>query len=163
MALVIEDGSIVTGANSYVTLAEARAYALARGVTLSATDSVVEILAIKSMDYLEMQDFKGDAVDEAQELAWPRAYAYINGDYFVSDDIPEALKKAQMQLMIYYNAGIDPIAASAAAQFVTEDTVGPLTTKYSEAVGNIPARIPLVDNFLLPLLNSGFALRTVRL
>ncbi len=34
MSLIIEDGSIVEGANSYVTLEEARAYALQRGVVL---------------------------------------------------------------------------------------------------------------------------------
>ena len=50
MALVIEDGSRVAGANSYVTLAEARAFASARGVTLSAVDATLEPFVIKAFD-----------------------------------------------------------------------------------------------------------------
>ena len=51
MALVIEDGSEVSTANSYVTVAEIRTYATTRGVTtIPAVDAEVEVLAIKSME-----------------------------------------------------------------------------------------------------------------
>lgn len=51
--LVIEDGSIVTGANSYISVEEARTYASCRGVSLSEDDSVVEVQLIKANDYLQ--------------------------------------------------------------------------------------------------------------
>ena len=46
MALIIENGTNVAGANSYATLTEILAFAALRGVTLSAVDATLEILAI---------------------------------------------------------------------------------------------------------------------
>jgi len=74
MALIIEDGTIVAGADSYATLAVLRAYALKRGVTLSAVDADLEVLAIKAMDYIgsfedKFQSARTDPVN--QLLSFP--------------------------------------------------------------------------------------------
>ena len=88
MSLVIEDGTGISNATSYVTAAEARTYALARGVTLSATDSVVEIQLLKAMDYLQSltQCYMGckkwpptmGTHEHEQALAWPRENVIID-------------------------------------------------------------------------------------
>ena len=58
MALTIEDGSGVAGANSYIDVAAARTYAAARGLTLPAADGDVEALL---GDFQErLVDFRGD-------------------------------------------------------------------------------------------------------
>ncbi len=49
MAIVVEDGTQVAGANSYVSESDLTTYASDRGVALSETESV---LIIKAMDYL---------------------------------------------------------------------------------------------------------------
>ena len=50
MALIIEDGSIVSGANSFVTAAEMVAYASLRGVTIPASTTTQEQQLILSIE-----------------------------------------------------------------------------------------------------------------
>ena len=105
MALTIEDGTIVTGANSYVTLIEIRAFTLARGLDLSAVDDAdIEALAIKAMDYLEAQrgHYQGKKTEPGtQALQWPRKGVYIDCDEILDqNEIPQELKDAQCQLVI---------------------------------------------------------------
>jgi len=52
MALIIEDGTLVANADSYVTLAVARAFAEKRGLVPVATDAL-EADLIKAMDFIE--------------------------------------------------------------------------------------------------------------
>ena len=53
MTLIVETGSIVSGANTYVDLADVRAFASARGITVSTDDTTLEQQIIKAMDYVE--------------------------------------------------------------------------------------------------------------
>lgn len=105
--IVIEDGSGVAGANSYVTEAELLAYAVDRDVTLSGTPSV---LLIKAMDYLEQQNFKGEKNSNTQPLVWPRYGVWIDGFAIDSDTIPQLLKDAQIEAAISIDGSNDPLA-----------------------------------------------------
>ncbi|MCP4493127.1 MAG: hypothetical protein GY820_38385 [Gammaproteobacteria bacterium] len=100
MALIIEDGTEVTGANSYTTDAELVAYAAARGYTIPATEAERDILQIKSMDYLASLEssYKGVRVTDSQALSFPRTGVDLNGYLLASDEIPQDLKNAQMEL-----------------------------------------------------------------
>ena len=106
MALVIEDGTQVTGSNTYVSDAEYVAYAAARGKTIGSDGTAREIELIKAMDYLEgyRDRFKGDKVAFDQSLQWPRTGVWIDGSQKDSDDIPQELKNAQMEAAIITNA-----------------------------------------------------------
>jgi hypothetical protein len=100
MALVVEDGTIVAGANSYNSLAELRAYASSRGVTLG-VDSVIEAQSLQAMDYLESLNYKGTPVEpDVQDLTFPRTGIHLDGRYLAADTIPKNLKSAQAQLVI---------------------------------------------------------------
>ena len=98
--LVIENGTGVAGANSFVTAAEIIAYALARGVVI-APGPAVDVLAIKAMDYIAIQCFKGERAYSTQSLDFPRK-GLLEGDlaeaYVYS--IPVGIKNAQLQLAI---------------------------------------------------------------
>lgn len=168
MALIVEDGSIVANADSYIDLAYARAYATARGVTLPADDAEAEALAYKAMDYLEGKraEYQGDKTDPLnQELQWPRTGVKIDCTEVASDFIPKELKQAQARLMIEANAGVE-IQPTRSGGFIVEDTTGPLTTKYSEKIGvGVEPTISAVDALLVPLFSScgqRFALKTLR-
>jgi hypothetical protein len=164
MALIIEDGSLVANANSYVTVEEARTYAAARGVTLSAVDAEVEQLLIPAMDYLEAQRdrYQGTKVSATQSLQWPRYPVYIDGFLFASDEIPNDLKNAECQLAIEKQNGVDLLPTSEGRAIIKE-VVGPLETEYSESVGSDSPTMRAVDNLLQPLYNSGGGgLRTIR-
>ncbi len=107
MAIIVEDGSIVSNANSYVTEAELTQYASDRGITITGD---TEQLLIKSMDYIESLSYIGVKFTIDQPLQWPRADVVIDGYYFNSDAIPKELKKGQMETALSVDAGVDPLA-----------------------------------------------------
>ncbi|WEM33665.1 head-tail adaptor [Pseudomonas phage PSA-KC1] len=53
ITIVVEDGSGVTNANSYVSVADARIYASNRGVELPLDDDELAAMLIRSTDYLK--------------------------------------------------------------------------------------------------------------
>ena len=127
MALVIEDGTQVAGANSYVTSTEIEAYADARGVTLT-TDA--EILAIKAMDFIESQTYLGTKYTSTQALQWPREGVYIDGYEVAVTDIPQELKNAQMAAALSIDSGTDPL--SSVERGIKMQQVGDLKVEYDE-------------------------------
>lgn len=141
MALIVEDGSGVANANSYVSVAEYRAYATPRGVSLPASDSEVETQLILAMDYLEVQCWRGIATYDDQSLAMPREQIYISGSLIADDVIPNKIKFAQMQLALQVNNGVDlmPTVVGGASGAVIREKVGPLETEYASSnVGTQP-------------------------
>ena len=102
MALIIENGSIVDNANSFVTAAEMVAYAALRGVTITADTTTQEQQIILAMDYLvsREQSMKGTRVSDLQELPYPRFNVRYNGYYITGSEIPKELKNAQIELAI---------------------------------------------------------------
>lgn len=175
MTLIVEDGSNVAGANSYSDLVGIRAYASARGVTLSDDDSVLEPLAFQAMDYIEAKrkDFQGKKTNYVgadgslpipQPLQWPRCGVFIDDEPFSQYAIPVELVNAQCQLCIEFTNGIDAMP-TIAGPFVTSEQVDVLKTTYSETIGTGAPTMQKVDALLSVLLrdDSGFVLTTVRL
>lgn len=156
MALIVEDGTIVTNANSYASLSTVRSYALLRGVTLSATDSVVEAQVIKSMDYIESfrNMFQGSKVESNQSLQFPRCLPYINssssypyyqnptaslygiiidGFQIGADEIPKVLVDCLCQCVMFVHSGFD-FNPKPNQKFVTKEKVGAIQQEYSEKI-----------------------------
>lgn len=108
MALVIEDGSAVAGANSYVTAAEVREYAETRGIVI-ANNIELDGMAVQAADYLETfaDEYKGSRKTTSQGLSWPRTHVVINCESFPDDEIPVQLKNAQCQAVIEIVNGAD--------------------------------------------------------
>lgn len=102
MTLVIEDGSNVANANSYVTLDEIRDFAQARNETMPSDDAALEGMAIQAMDYLEglRSKYQGKKTYSDQPLQWPRSGVLIDCASWPEDKIPKELKNAQCQLCI---------------------------------------------------------------
>lgn len=75
--LVIEDGSVVAGANSYVDADDVVAYAALYGGAWSpSTEALGEQAILRAMLYVEgfADEFRGDPVSGSQALSWPREY-----------------------------------------------------------------------------------------
>ena len=102
----------------YTTDDEYQEYAAARGYIISGNAIVQLQLAL---DWLELQPFIGEKTDPSQELEWPR-----DGN----TDIPDKIVQAQLEAALVYNAGGNLMASI--GKMVTEKTVGPITTKWSE-------------------------------
>lgn len=157
MALSVEDGTGIEGADSYVTLDEAKAYAAKRGLDVP-DDAALEVLLVKATDYIESRRFVGAKVNGQGFLSWPRTGVILDDEEITG--IPEALKRAQIQLAVEMQA-VDP-HATVSTSAVKSKTVGPLTTVYAVADGDRPAtRLPKVDRLLAPLLVT-FAVTTER-
>lgn len=129
--LTVDPGS--ASADSLVTLAEARAYALARGVTLSATDATLEADLHKAMDYLNGMEsrLKGVRAFAGQALAFPRNGFWYAGEEWPGATIPTVAKYAQIALAMDLASGLDlnnPLMRDA----VTEKTIhGAVTVRYA--------------------------------
>lgn len=163
MAIVKEDGSIVASANSYITRAEAIAYAAARGVTL-ADSTATDALLIKACDYLESfrNRYKGERATDTQVLAWPRAGAVIEGYQWDSDEIPRQVISAQCALVVEINAGADPFNPEAVVGPVTEKTVpGAVTVRYASATASKVSK-DAASNAIIALLLNRSGLLVVR-
>lgn len=166
VVIIVEDGSGVADANSYITVADARIYAANRGVTLSDDDDTVATQLVRSFDYIETKECEFQGVRVYAESAFPRVGVIINGVEIAEDAIPKLLIAAQVQTVMALAGGIDILPNFVAADYVTEEKVGPLTTKYADplAVGMGP-KLGAVDAMLAPLFGqcaSGFEVKTVR-
>ena len=102
----------------YTTDDEYQEYAAARGYIISG-DLIVQLQL--ALDWLELQPFKGEKTDPLQALEWPR-----DGN----TDVPDKIVQAQLEAALVYNAGGNLMASI--GKMVTEKTVGPITTKWSE-------------------------------
>ena len=105
--IIVEDGTVVPGANSYASEAELTTYAADRGVTLTAA---TDVLLIKAMDYIESLSFIGSKGSEGQPLQWPRDQVYIDGYYVESTTIPAALKTGQIATALAIDSEDSPLA-----------------------------------------------------
>ena len=101
MALIVEDGTGLSDANSYVSVAYADAYFLARNVTSWASLTIKEALLIQATDYMEAvysESWKGTVLLDTQSLSFPR----------IIDDAtvyPDRLLKAVCELALKANDG----------------------------------------------------------
>jgi len=104
--IIVENGTVVAGANSYVSEAGLLDYAASRGVNLT---GATDVLIIKAMDYIESRPFIGDKHREAQPLQWPRDEVYIDRYYIERETIPKELKNGVYTAALAIDAELDPL------------------------------------------------------
>lgn len=135
--IIVENGTGVQGANSYVSVIAARAFAANRGLNLSEDDDVVAAQLINAFDYIETKEceFQGSRV--YIDSAFPRNGVRVNCREIPNTEIPMLLISAQIQLVMAQENGIDIMPNFVAADYVTKEKVGPLETTYADplAVG----------------------------
>lgn len=150
--LTVEDGSIVTGANSFVTDTELKAYANLRGLSVPATQPEREALLVKAMDFINCneKDMQGRRVSSDQLLSFPRIGVWVNDFFIDSTEIPATLKDAQCEAAI----------ASQTINLLTNETVDNIQSKkldglaksYFKGGNKTKINIQRVWNYLDPLL-----------
>jgi len=105
--IIVEDGSIVVGANSYVSRADYIAYAASLGVTVP-DDETADLELIKSAIFIGAQEcLKGKPTSKEQSTAFPRTGVVIDGWKWGDHEIPRQVILCQMQLAMDVRAGID--------------------------------------------------------
>jgi hypothetical protein len=164
MAFLVEDGTGVTGANSYASVAFADAYFEERDNAVWAAiveDGDKEGYLIRATDYIENvfgRRFLGEMVATDQALSWPRYYA----SPYASDSIPLRLQKATAEYALRAIDGPlmpDPtVDASGFSVVKTKQVVGPIEREFRLA-GSGRAQLvrsyPGADALIAPLLAPG--------
>jgi hypothetical protein len=172
--MIVEDGSIVADANSYITVAFADDYHEKRGNTTWATMTVGEKEAsiIRATDYIEQaynQRWKGRVVDPLQSLDFPRAfvnlsdvsgfsnaqYDFIGGVYFLPNNvIPKELKNASAEMAFKAARGELSPDLEPTGNVIAESVDGAVSVSYSDR--NTPRFkvFRAIDNMLSHLLKS---------
>lgn len=159
MAFTPEDGTIVSGANSYVDVAYYDAYCEERG-KVPGTFVSKQAQLVQATDYMEMcyarfydGEMKGPSLDPAveQSLSWPRVDAKL-GEY------PDQLKRACCEYALIASTGplvVNPTVDGSGYSLVTTKTkVGPIEREKAIAgVRQLWRSYPTADGLMGPLLD----------
>lgn len=141
MAFVVETGTGLPDANSYVSVAEATAYHSDRGNAAWAGDeAAMQGALVRATDYLEQNygsRWKGCRLTDTQALEWPRT---------VVAGIPRAVKQAVCLLALESIAGTDLNPTQGRA--IKREKVDVLETEYMDDAAPGATR-PAIDGLLL--------------
>lgn len=163
MALVIEDGSAKTNAQSYVSLLDVVNYGASYGLS---TTHVDEPTIMRAMRYLEGAYFErwiGVKRTEDQTLSWPRAWATRQDGYTNSEStIPNEVKNAVCALAIRAVSGVNLSPDITRNDVTIEEEIGPIRVKYATNA-QIIAIYRDIELILKPVLrNNGSSARVFR-
>lgn len=147
---------LTPGTDTYATEAELTAYAAARGITVTGSQSVILTLAMDYLATLEDQ-WQGSRTSASQPLAWPRTGVYVYGTALADDAIPQSLKDAQIRLALEADSGVAlmPTVGVGSTGSVIEETVDVVTVKYAEGYNNTQPIFTAVTGLLKPLFRTG--------
>lgn len=163
MTIIVEDGSIVSGANSYVSEADMITYASARGITIEVAEA--EQFLIVCMDYIETRIYQGTQVSfGTQPLVFPRNGVYIECNLLDNDAIPVNLVKALNETCISLKAGHNALVTITKEDQVKSKSFAVFAKEYFEGALAQPI-LQAVNAWLTPLLEydpSGIQFGVVR-
>lgn len=165
--IIVEDGTGTINANSYASVIDARKYAADRNIELPASDDIVAGYLIEAMDFLESKAllFQGESSFYFQSLTWPRAGVIVGTAILLDNVVPKNIIKAQCALVIALNQGLVLMPNLTPQDYVIEEKVDVITTKYADpsSNGGLPT-FTGVDALLLPFFKPkpSFSLRTIR-
>lgn len=171
MALIVEDGTGKTDAESFISVSDATAYHAARGNAAwaaLASDTVREQLLRKATDAMTQMfsgRWAGTRVSSTQALDWPRynvpmkdgpanlPHSYGVPAYYPSDTVPAAVARACAELAL--RAATGALVADG-SQAVKREKVGPLEVEYQDGSSDA-TNYRAIEGMLLPFFrgNSG--------
>ena len=177
MAVTIDATAGGANANSYITLSEANTFveAMISSTDVSkwttGTDDTRNRALAAATQRLDRERFIGARATDTQALQFPRTgvrkpdtyvntYATgfpfrISDDYFIDEEIPDQIKRAQIELAVYLHNNTDGISLSGLNDFKSVQ-IGSLsvTPDKSGAVGadHVP---PMFERYLTGLRISG--------
>jgi hypothetical protein len=173
MALVVEDGTGLPTANSYVTIAECDAYHVDRantswGTALTAAKTAALMKATMYIDGKYFNRFTGYKGSVSQALQWPRMEAIESGVYILPDGvsdsllsgIPVALKQATYEAALLALT-TDLTSVLDRGGMLRFQKVGPISQEFMDGA---PAEsiYRAVEYWLKPILKSAYGVSIER-
>ncbi len=161
MSLIVEDGTVVANAESYLSVADANTYWTAHGApaTWTGTEAVKETALRMATQYLDAVyggRWLGERYDEDQVLDWPRERVEVDGVWLDETPLPRQLREACAELAhrhLTESGGLLP-DVSTKRDIASESVgVGPIS-KSTSYVGSKPeyAKFSMVERLLSRLL-----------
>ena len=155
MPLIVENGSVVPGADSYVSLTDARALAEKYGKALPVDDTEAEAALRNGAVYVGLQELAmcGFRVSPEQSLAYPRRNVFAYGFPVPADSIPSQIINSQVLAAVEYGLGTDVRASSDGRVTESERVEGAVTVSYfNNGVTGATTTITAALDALRPLL-----------
>lgn len=158
MALTVEDGSVVAGADSYISVDFAQVYWEAHGLDATAFgEAALDVACRRATQYLDLvNDWKGCALSpETQALEWPR-YGVVDhrNVYLAEDAVPLAVQEAcaeyafrALTVDLMPDPELDDTGRSVVA---TREKIGPIdvSVEYTGGQGAAIRRYPVADRLI---------------
>lgn len=152
MALIVEDGSGLANAESYVSVAGAEAYATARGLAFSASpaDPAEQALrrATQWLDAVFLASFPGQRTNgRSQALQWPRVGAHDSeGEAIASDEIPVEIVHATIEAAVRELKSPGSLSPDVTPGKIKKSAkVGDIAVEYAIGSGSAQEQRPIVS------------------
>lgn len=164
MAITVEDGSVVSGADAFVSVATADNYHTNHGNTdwANALNADKEIAIRRATTFLSSAySWAGDKVGgRAQSLAWPRTDVYDReGDLVANDEVPQEVVNATCELALRELVTPGTLTPDIVlADKVKREKADDIEVEYANTATSASASIPMisaVNNLISGLLATG--------
>lgn len=133
--MIVEDGSCIEGANSYVSLVYADDYFTQQGSAAWDSKSGIdkERALVKASAYIDgVFKWRGKRKTAEQSLSFPRTLL-IDDDGYTVDGIPDKLKRAVCEAAVVAASGTELFNIDNANGAVTSERIGELSFSYDAA------------------------------
>jgi len=132
VTLIIEDGTGVVDANTYILLADARTLAEQYGWALPADDNDANISLVNGYNYLNTLEngMCGTRSYEDQTGAFPRDNCSCGNFAIASDVIKPEVKQAQVRAAVTFGAGTDVNPDNDGKNVASETVTGAVAVSY---------------------------------
>lgn len=131
MTLTVEDGTGITDAESYVSVAETDTYFTnLSNANWTGTDAVKEAALRKATEFLDATyTWKGTIYSKEQSLGWPRTGVYDQEGRDLKESVPLSLKRATFELALA-SLSADLVTIQNNSNYVKREKVGELEVEY---------------------------------
>lgn len=156
MSLIVEDGTGIALADSYISVADARGILAKIGQDLSTQPDKAEQelrVALRYIDSVYRATFQGVKTTATNVLQWPRSWVYIDNVLQDSDSIPTDLKESQVFAAYEVSQGNDLMPTRTDENIKRKKFDAVMETEYfNQGAGASQNVYPRIMASLIPLL-----------
>lgn len=157
ITFVVEDGTGLSTATSYIAVADYKTYWTNRGITITDTDDNIKIYLNLATEYVDsMANYSGQVYIDTQALLVPRDNWYDIKGKDISNSVPTQLKNAVCELAYIRKA--DNLGETNSGGIASE-SYGGVSVVYSGDNGQARVCYPNAMKWLNQITNNSAGLR----
>lgn len=155
MTIVVENGTGLANAESYLSVADANAYHVRmKNAAWNGEVLALEAALLKATQYIDANyDFGGCVLTRGQALKFPRD-SYTMSDWGLVSPYWPVLRLQQACAELALRAHTGTLYTDQPDAAVTRETVGPITVEYASSANGGQVRFSIVDDLLSPYTRS---------